>query len=105
VVPVERGSGLIVDVRARVGGVDLEVRGELDVATLPTIQRCFDDAVAGGAGDVLLDLTGVTFLDARGVGFLATAVHREVPVRMRVSARVRRLLEITDLASHLPLID
>jgi len=101
----EAGSSLVVEVRSRPDGVDLEVRGELDVASLPTIQRRFDEVVAAGAAEVLLDLTGVTFLDARGVGFLATAVHREVPVRMRVSPRVRRLLEITDLAAHLPLTD
>jgi anti-sigma B factor antagonist len=99
----ERADGLVVDVRTRNGGVDLEVSGELDVSTVPQVQRCFDDAVAAGATDVLLDLTGVTFLDARGVGFLATAAHREVPVRMRVSDRVRRLLEITDLVGRLPL--
>jgi anti-anti-sigma factor len=99
----ELDPGLVVDVRVHGEHVEVELRGELDIATVPHAQRSLDGALAAGGHDVILDLTAVTFVDARGLGFLTTAFRNDASIRMRVSPRLRRLLEITDLDQHLPI--
>ena len=54
-------------------GVRVAVRGEVDLVTAPVLQRHLDGAVARGRGVVELDLSGVTFMDVRGVNVLLAA--------------------------------
>ena len=76
--------------------------GEIDVASgaavRSTLQACLDH----GHLDVVVDLAGVTFIDAAGLGVLVGAQRRfdRAGGRLRVERPqrcVRRLLEITAL--------
>jgi anti-sigma B factor antagonist len=46
------------------GGLLLEAAGELDIATVPELRERLDAAVDAGVSRVVLDLTGVSFMDS-----------------------------------------
>lgn len=64
-------------VRARVSeSVVLTVAGRLDVETAPTLRERFIDLLAAGQRHLILDLNGVRFLDATGLGVLVGGLTR-----------------------------
>ncbi|WP_063780841.1 STAS domain-containing protein [Nonomuraea sp. SBT364] len=90
----------------RDGRVTVEVAGELDIATTPLLRARLREAVARGPGEVVLDLRGLTFADAAGLGALVAArLHAEAGGSSLVLAEVppslTRLLRITGLDAHL----
>lgn len=87
------------------GGLLLAVTGEVDLHTAPTLRSALDSAVAeaGSHGpDVVVDLSGVGFMDSTGLGELVGA-HKALARgdgRLHLvpgSDRVARLLAITAL--------
>ena len=83
--------------------VVIAVTGDLDIATADQLFREAHDALRAGEGSTLvLDLSGVSFLDSSGIGTLvelrnvATDTGGALVLR-RPSDRTRRLLEITAL--------
>jgi len=83
-------------------GVRVTVAGEVDIATSPQLRDACLRAVNEGAGDVHLDLAGVTFLDSSGISVLVQAQQRLVALgrgfELRtVSRPARRVLEIAGL--------
>jgi anti-sigma B factor antagonist len=96
--------GLTVGIHRVPGRTSVAVSGEIDFYSAPALRHGLDDAVDGDVNGVLaVDLSGVTFMDAAGLGVL-------VGERQRLEARggamalsgarpiVARLLELTDLA-------
>jgi anti-sigma B factor antagonist len=83
----------------------LRVSGEVDIATEPTFRRALDAVIAEAHSPAVVDLSQVTFIDARGLSALLAA-RREVSgtevtlVLLDPSPSVRRLLEITGLTNH-----
>ena len=61
--------------------------GEIDVATAESVETAVSAALAAGAGLVLLDFTGVTFIDSTGLGMLVKS-HRSAEARGAVFAVV-----------------
>jgi anti-anti-sigma factor len=49
------------------GAVQLTVRGELDIASAPELEAALERIVAGPHAVLVLDLTGLTFLDCAGM--------------------------------------
>ena len=47
-------------------GTTVRVAGEIDLASVPELREC----LYAVAGDVLLDMSDVSFLDSQGLGFL-----------------------------------
>jgi anti-sigma B factor antagonist len=83
-------------------GVLLNVTGEVDSSTAPSLRAAVDTAFADGARSLTVDLEGVTFLDSAGLCVLAAAHRRaaEDGVVLRVVASGRavvRPLQITGL--------
>ncbi len=80
----------------------LTIGGELDVVGAPELRQHVMHAVAGGHHRLILDLTGVDYVDSFGIGVLVGALKRlrllggdlmlVVP-----ESRVRRVLELCDL--------
>ena len=56
-------------------GVTVRVVGDVDMATAGVLEAQLDRAVEGFAGDVTVDLTGVTFLDSYRVVRVVTCPH------------------------------
>lgn len=86
--------------------VVLRVAGELDPHTSPQLDEAFDEvATQGGVKRVVLDASGVQFIDSSGLRVLLAADDALASAGIRLAIRspsesVRRLLEITDLLEH-----
>lgn len=50
--------------------------GEIDIATAPAIRRVLMAAISGGNAHLAVDMSGVTFLGAAGIGVLVDAASR-----------------------------
>ncbi|TYP82907.1 STAS domain-containing protein [Blastococcus xanthinilyticus] len=78
------------------------VTGEVDCTSAPELRTLLDQLIAAAPAEIVVDLTGVTFLDSAGLCVLA-ATHRQAVAgggRLRVLAANRavvRPLQITGL--------
>ncbi len=65
------------DVRrvSEAGAIVIEVTGELDIATVPELDRAFAEA-SRGQGPLLVDLCATSFVDSTGLHSLLAARHR-----------------------------
>ncbi len=84
--------------------------GELDIATTPELEQALADAAASSAGEIVLDLRELTFMDSTGLRALAQANSRadESGVTLAIvrgPRQIERVLEISGLGSLLPLVD
>jgi len=50
--------------------------GEIDIATAPAIRRILLAAISGGNVQLAVNMSGVTFIDAAGIGVLVAAANR-----------------------------
>ena len=57
-------------------GCRLELRGELDVATVNGFRRTVSTLMGTGCRELVVDLGETTFLDSSGLGALVWAAHR-----------------------------
>ena len=79
------------------GSVVLMVSGEIDMATAPAFRAVIEQSKSLGAA-VVVDLSGVTFMDSSGLHVLVTVHTQRVPMCVRnPSAQVDRLLTMTGL--------
>jgi anti-anti-sigma factor len=87
-------------IRHRPDQVIVSVHGDLDLLTAPAL-RCVLKALVEQSGSVVLDLAGLAFMDASGLGVLASTANALSPGRVvsirTPSVAVRRLLAITGL--------
>lgn len=84
----------------------LRIDGELDLTCVPRLSEMLEAA----GRHVILDLTNVTFMDARGLGVIAAGSRRirrlGGTVRLvGASRQVARILVLTRLDGALPLFD
>ena len=81
--------------------------GEIDIATGPAIRRSLMAAIRGGNVDLAIDMSGVAFIDAAGIGVLVDAAKRARRAGgglslLAPSWPVRRLLGLFHLDEILP---
>jgi anti-sigma B factor antagonist len=81
--------------------------GEIDIVTAPAIRRSLMAAIGGGDVHVAVDMSGVTFLGAAGIGVLVAAASRARDAGgslslLAPSPRVRWLLDVLHLDTILP---
>jgi anti-sigma B factor antagonist len=75
------------------------VAGEVDLYSAPALEAVIDGAVAGGEGNVVIDLAGVRFMDSAGLNILVRCFKpldeqgRRLVLRSPQDA-VRRTLEL-----------
>ena len=91
------------------GRVRVVVAGELDLVTGPVLQRHVDGALGRERPEIEVDLSGVTFIDVRGVNVLvaghAAAAEAGTRFVVRGGHRIRRLVELCELQDTLVLED
>jgi anti-sigma B factor antagonist len=85
--------------------VAVTVTGELDIATSPDLKSYFHKIMLAGPGQVIIDLGGVSFIDAAGLGALVALKDRAESQRTalrlaEVPASILRLMKITRLDTH-----
>ena len=50
--------------------------GDIDISTCPAVRRSLMAAISGGGIHLAVDMSGVTFIDASGIGVLVAAANR-----------------------------
>jgi anti-sigma B factor antagonist len=88
----------------------LTVIGDLDVASAPALRAAIIDRLPDVEGKMVLDLSGVHFIDSMGLGALIGGLKRARALGgdLRLSAPaepVRRILELTRLDRALVVAD
>jgi len=98
----------------KVGDLDhgvrtISVRGELDLSTAPELEGPLEQALDGGEGSVLIDLSSCEFIDSTGIALIVRAWQRldgdgdgRALVICTGNDQVRRVLEITGLELSIP---
>jgi anti-sigma B factor antagonist len=89
--------------------VAVMVTGELDIATAPGLKSHLHKIMLTKPGQVIIDLGGVSFIDAAGLGALVVlkdcAESQHTALRLAdVSASILRLMKLTKLDSHFDLV-
>jgi anti-sigma B factor antagonist len=91
-------------------GVRITLVGEVDLATVPELNRLLDQLAEGEHSRLLIDLRGVEFMDSTGLGSIIRALHaadangHRLAVR-RGSPQVQRLFELTGIVDRLTFED
>jgi anti-sigma B factor antagonist len=91
-------------------GVRIRLVGEVDLATAPELDRLLDELALDGHSRLLIDLTGVEFMDSTGLASILRALHvahnngHRLSVR-RGSPQVQRLFELTGVVYRLTFED
>jgi anti-sigma B factor antagonist len=101
---------LSIAVGAFVGTPVVFVAGTLDASTAPRLRRTLTEILLRQPPNLDLDLSRVVFIDAAGLGVLATAAKRcqLAGTHLRLidaSPPVRRVLQITRLGSSFDIVD
>ena len=103
-----RGVDLDVSTREQDGCTVVAATGEVDVFTAPVLDEALSAAVGAGATCLVVDLSGVEFLDSTGLSVLVKALKRvkesggslDVVV---TAERVAKVFRITGLDASMPL--
>jgi anti-anti-sigma factor len=90
--------------------VALELEGELDMENAATLDEELVRAEESNAKRIILDLSGLNFIDSTGLKTVLLAQHRsnQDSGRLRVvrgTGEVARLLELTAIDQSLELLD
>jgi anti-sigma B factor antagonist len=106
-----RGEGnLLVGVSSEGERVVLRLDGELDLASVPSLERAVQDATFERAAEIVLDLRGLEFIDSTGLRAILLQDKRSTErgqtfALVRGSEQVQRLMRMTGLDEHLKIID
>lgn len=99
---------LSVEVATRPDGlVVVSVRGEVDIATAPELAAGLEGVVRASPRAVVVDLSGVSFMDSSGVNRLVSAARTLMADGARVVLAVpgpllRRVFDVTRVADVVP---
>ncbi len=86
--------------------IHILVHGELDCATVASLEGRMDDVLHAGGGPVVLDLSALRFMDSSGarlaVRLEARAQMHGVHLSLRPGPQPRRVLELTGMERYAP---
>jgi anti-anti-sigma factor len=93
---------LDIQTRAEPGGELITLRGEIDMRCSPTLRAALVEVVDRKPQWVIMDLSGVTYIDSSGVGTLVEFKRKLERTKGRIvlagmQERVRSVFEITKL--------
>ena len=99
-----------IDVRPERDIVHVCPSGEVDLATVGAIREQIDELTAAGFRRIVLDLSGVTFLDSTGIRLVVdlTGCARAEGWALAIvegSTAVQQVFHITGLRGRLPFVD
>ncbi len=81
------------------GTVTLTLEGEIDMTSAPDFRQALDDVPA--AGRLVIDLSGVRFLDSAGVKVLYDHLGRQPEIVLGPDSAIQRVLSLTGLRALL----
>jgi anti-sigma B factor antagonist len=80
------------------GTPTVTVRGDLDMSNADALKATVDSLAAGKPDALIIDFSGLRFMDSAGIAVLVDAANRVPHVRLlHPSTAVRRVVEITGL--------
>lgn len=79
--------------------------GELDMSTTDQLDAAVAQRHAAGITDITLDIAALAFIDSRGLRALLSATPSGVVSLRRPSPAMLRLLNVSGLEGHFPIID
>ena len=101
-------STLHIDIAQRDGATVLSVRGEVDLATAPILDKQISAVEAENPAEIIVDLDQVTFMDSSGLQVLLAhilAAQNGNRIRLtRGSPQVTRLFTVSGMLDQLPFI-
>lgn len=90
------------------GGLRVRVRGEVDIDTVGAMITELEAAEAADATSIVLDLSGVSFLDSTGVSAIVRGALRSRAqgdrLRVVTSPAVDRVIDLCGLRGRLPIV-
>jgi anti-sigma B factor antagonist len=103
-------GNLLVGVSGEGERVVLRLDGELDLASVPTLERAVQDATFERTAEIVLDLRGLEFIDSTGLRAILLQDKRSTErgqtfALVRGSEQVQRLMTMTRVDEHLKIID
>ena len=99
-------TALVITKTTAAGEIHLALCGELDCSSAPDLRSRISEVLATGAGSVVLDLAGLSFIDAAGLGVLIGAErqlrqrHGHLDLR-RVPRPVQRVFDVAAVSGFL----
>ena len=96
------GTGLGLRVASSQGATTVALRGELDGYSAPQLRHCLQELTDAGDRLIVLDFTGIEFIDSAGLGVLIAAtkcLNQREGELVVTSARPQaaKLLEMTGI--------
>jgi len=100
---VARGTPRTTVERSPEGAAALvKIVGELDLATVPGVERELDPLVQSPAERVAFDLSGVSFMDSSGIAMLLRVAGKVLSIEVRdPSVAVQTVIRATGLSAVL----
>jgi anti-sigma B factor antagonist len=100
-------TGLDIEASSRDGHGVLVLRGELDIASVPSLERALSRSCTDGSKTIRIDLSRLVFIDSTGLAAIVLAgklceKHDIEFSLVQGSKAVRRLFELTGLIDVLP---
>lgn len=86
-------------------GTVVALAGELDLASVPALERQLQGLDGTSPGRLLIDLSGLDFMDSTGLALMiraeqAARAHGHPLALRRGPAQIQRLFELTRLVEH-----
>lgn len=81
------------------GNAVVSVTGEVDVSNAAELRAALDACLSESPAEVVVDLSGVPYIDSTGIGVLVGAAHRaaEAGARITVARPQRNVLRVLGL--------
>lgn len=101
---------LSIDIRCEQDVCRIEVAGEVDVSCADELRAAVDEAFAGSASTIEVDLAEVPYIDSTGIGVLVGAAHRAADAKAELHVtnpqrNVSRVFRMLGVESELGLTD
>jgi len=102
-------GNLLIDVSSEGERVVLRLDGELDLASVPTLESAVENATLDDAAELVLDLRGLEFIDSTGLRAILLQDKRSTErgqafALVRGPEQVQRLMNMTHLDEHLKIV-
>lgn len=99
---MNESNELIIDIDRSEKGMVVSPKGEIDLGRSPALREQLGTLVAEGPGRIIIDLSGVTYMDSSGVATLVEALQqcRTANISLTLCSlqdRVRSIFEIARL--------
>ena len=102
-------GNLLIGVSSEGERVVLRLDGELDLASVPTLEHAVEDVTLEHAAEIVFDLRGLEFIDSTGLRAILLQEERSTErgqafALVRGPEQVQRLMNMTHLDEHLKIV-